>query len=284
MKSYIHISGVAAACALVMGAISATAPSSAFAGEACNRVAAGEPSAWEARGTPECLKAKVGVGEFILVITPGKLFKENILCNKVSAGEPSSFEDAACTKAKNGGGFAKIEDFVVFLLNGGQIPAATRVKLAGTLLLSDLKQKVELQCAGKGEGTVGPGDEDVTTSLTATSCTNQGSTSCPTPNVLAQKLPWKTELNETSGGAVVDEILNESGWQVTCAGIIKDTCLAAAGVPYVEVTKLSAVVEESFVGSKNEDIATCSLGGKEGDVVGSFTIEGAEAGNSISVS
>ncbi len=170
-----------------------------------------------------------------------------------------------------------------WLNNGAAIAAPVAVANKGTLKLADLKQKVELSCTGTGEGTVGPGKEDVTTVLTATSCTNVGSTSCPTPNAVAQKLPWLTGLN-TSGTSTIDEILQESGWQVTCAGIIKDTCTSTAKTPFVEVIKAAAIVEESFVEAKNQNIATCSLGGKEGDVVGTFTVEALSgSGNSISV-
>jgi len=167
-----------------------------------------------------------------------------------------------------------------WLNNGAAIATPVSVTLKGTLKLADLKQKVELTCTGTGTGTVGAGKEDVTSTLTATSCTNTGSTECPSPKAIAQKLPWKTELSGTL--PTVDKLLSESGWQVTCAGIVKDTCLATAGTPYIEVIKLAAIVEESFVAAKNENAATCSLGGKEGDVSGTFTVEGG-TGNSISV-
>jgi hypothetical protein len=167
-----------------------------------------------------------------------------------------------------------------WLNNGAAITTPVAVTLKGTVKLSDLKQKVILTCSGTGTGKVGAGKADETSTLTATSCTNEGSTECPSPKAVAQKLPWKTELSGTA--PTVDKILSESGWQVTCAGIVKDTCLSTAGTPFVEVTKLSAIVEESFVAAKNENAATCSLGGKEGDVAGTFTVEGG-TGNSISI-
>ncbi len=170
-----------------------------------------------------------------------------------------------------------------WLNNGAAIVAPIAVKTSGTLLLADLKQKVELQCTGTGEDTVGPGKEGLTSTATATSCTNVGSTSCPTPSVAAQKLPWLRIL-KIIAAIITSEITQESGWQVTCAGIIKDTCTAAANVLFVEVIKTAAVVEESFVEAKNQNVATCSLGGKEGDIVGTFTVEAlAGSGNSISV-
>ncbi len=168
-----------------------------------------------------------------------------------------------------------------WLSNGAAILTATAAVESGTVSLEDLKAGVGMQCVGTGTGTVGPGTTDVETTVKAEKCTITKGT-CPSPSAEAVKLPWTTGLRATTavGTGVEDAILSESGYAVTCAGIIKDSCTSRGGV--ILVTQLSAVVQEEFPAADNEDIGTCSLGGSEADISGSFSVEGT-GGDSISI-
>jgi hypothetical protein len=169
-----------------------------------------------------------------------------------------------------------------WLDNGATIVTPVSIEQFGALLLHDLRAKITLECGVKGTGTAGPGKEALQSSFNATSCKILEGT-CPTPNFTWLTLPYLLELT-ASGTATVVGVLGESGWQITCAGIIKDTCKIAASVPFVEVVKPASVVEVSYVEAKNQNVATCSLGGKEGDLSGGIAIKGKPEGNEVSVS
>ncbi len=171
-----------------------------------------------------------------------------------------------------------------WLSKGAAITTPVVTSLNGTLKLEDLKAGVGVQCHGVGVGTVGPGSTDVTEHLKAENCTVISGT-CPTPSAEPVKLPWTTELKTTTavGTGVEDALLSESGYAVTCAGIVKDTCTSAAEIPTVLVKTATPIVEEEFPEEDNKNIGTCSLGGKEGDVAGSFTLEGTTGSGGVTV-
>ncbi len=168
-----------------------------------------------------------------------------------------------------------------WLDNGAAIVTPVSIEQLGTLVLSDLKVGSALQCKFVGTGTAGPGKEALQSSFNATLCTAvEGS--CPTPRVTWLVLPYLLGLG-ISGTDTVVEVLGESGWQITCAGVIKDTCKIAAGIPFLEVIKGASVVEASYVEAKNLDVARCSFAGKEGDLYGQIAIEGKAETDKISI-
>jgi hypothetical protein len=170
-----------------------------------------------------------------------------------------------------------------WLSNGGAISTATSATQSGKVLLTDLSFGIAVECSGSGTGLVGPGATDVQETLTPSACTTVKG-SCSSPSAVAVGLPWTTSLKENAKKEVEDSITSKSGYQVTCSGVIKDTCESAASAATVLVTQITAVVKEEFPVVANEKIAKCSLGGAEaGDVSGKFEVVGTN-GDSVSVS
>lgn len=168
-----------------------------------------------------------------------------------------------------------------WLNNGASITEPVATKTTGKLLLTDLTFGIAVECNGGGTGTVGPGKEDLTKTLSPTGCETKKGT-CASPSATAFNLPWLTELG-LKGTTVKDEILTESGFSVTCSGVIKDTCKAGAGVPVV-LSVTNSPVEQEFPVAENENQANCSLGGsKSGDVSGKFKVEGESGSNKITI-
>jgi hypothetical protein len=90
----IRIIGLALVAVFAISAVAASTASAQLPEFVrCAKVAAGEPSSWEAG----CTTAKASGGYAKVSAGPG-------LCVKVAPGEPSSWEDAACTKPKTGTG------------------------------------------------------------------------------------------------------------------------------------------------------------------------------------
>ncbi|HWX46409.1 MAG TPA: hypothetical protein VNY52_13965 [Solirubrobacteraceae bacterium] len=183
-------------------------------------------------------------------------------CKEVGAGF-GSWENNLCTKAKAGGGWEWIQ-----MAEKQEVTSSDILKLSDRNGLGKGKP-VTLECTGTDAGTVGPESEDEVTKIEATKCVViEGE--CPTPNTKAVHLPWKTELREETGGEIRDAVKNSGagtpGWQVTCGGIVKDTCEAegSAGLENVEST---GEVIGKFDGKTKK--AKCSIGGEEsGEVTG----------------
>ena len=176
-----------------------------------------------------------------------------------------------------------------WLVNGASLSGEIRVDSesgalgSGSVVLTDLSAKVKVECEGTDKGTVtGPKSAEETT-VTATNCKTLEGT-CPSPLAKAAELPWKLELTGTTAPSL--KFLSKSGYEVVCAGIVKDTCLAEAGVP---VLNLTLPVEDplmfEFPVTSNENNATCSLNKeKKGDAAGLVFLLAEEAGKLLEVS
>lgn len=150
------------------------------------------------------------------------------------------------------------------------------VTMAGEpLLLWDMHAKVDLDCTGSGLGIVFE-KFDVVEEATATHCeVLEGF--CPSANATAANLPWLTELQgelKEPIGTVVDTLKADGkgapGWNVVCAGIIEDTCTTEAGFTNNTNSEESGVADVKSEFPEAGAEATCSLGGKEGLVVGNL--------------
>jgi hypothetical protein len=170
-----------------------------------------------------------------------------------------------------------------WLVNGAALSGSLAVKSHGKVVLTDLNAKVKLECEGTDSGTVtGPNLSEETT-VTATSCKTLEGT-CPSPSAKAHALPWKLELEEKVAGKVTNNFLTESGYEVVCAGIVHDTCVAKAGVPVLRLTNAS-LVEFEFPVTENENTAECSLSLKlVGDVAGTVVVESNVSGKTLTES
>ena len=172
-----------------------------------------------------------------------------------------------------------------WLVNGSALSGTLSVKSSGKVVLTDLNAKVKLECEGTDKGTVSGTKSSEETTVTATNCKTLEGT-CPSPSAKAHALPWKLELEEKVAGKVTSNFLTENGYEVVCAGIVHDTCVAKAGVPVLRLVAEGVTpVEFSFPATENENNAECSLSLKlVGDVSGTVKIEAEEAGKSLTVS
>jgi hypothetical protein len=152
------------------------------------------------------------------------------------------------------------------------------VEQTGTLTLEDEGSGVGLECTGKGTGKVLSAAKDIVETATASTCKTIKGT-CGTPNAVAVHLSWSTEL-ETVGTELRDKVTNSGagtpGWNVTCFGIIKDTCEGATSTKITVGTGSPADVVSSF--DTKSPQANCSVGGAaKGKVLGellTFSTEG----------
>jgi hypothetical protein len=185
-----QIIGLALVAVFAMSAVAASVASAQLPEFVrCAKVAAGEPSSWEAG----CTKAKVGGGYAKVSAGPG-------LCVKVAPGEPSSWANATCTTA--GTGFIKIA-------------AAGKPKFTSASGLTELEtvSGTKVICkkdTNKGELT---GDQTDTVTITFTECTFEGKP-CTTgkepagtivTNLLASKLVYLNEAHTIVGLALTPQ-------------------------------------------------------------------------------
>jgi hypothetical protein len=169
-----------------------------------------------------------------------------------------------------------------WLVSNEKVAGATKVDSEGTVLLTDLNAKVKLECTGTDKGTVTGEKAAEETTVTATACTTLEGT-CPSPSAKAADLPWKLELSGTA--PTVLKFLGKSGYEVVCAGFVKDTCVAEPGVPLLELLlPVEDPLHFEFPVAANENKATCSLNGaKEGDASGLIFLLAEEAGKLLEV-
>jgi hypothetical protein len=202
------------------------------------------------------------------------------LCTNVGAGK-GSFKDSACKEKEEKGAWEWKE-----------VTGTNSVKLlnvaGGKLKLEDMKAETEIECTGEGQGTVGSGNKDVISSLTASSCSFVKAGKCESSKPVtanAVDLPWSTELILVSG-ATWDSIkadgAGEPGWNVECTvlGIFKisDEC---KGEAKTKMTNLAnGKIESAFEGEASGK-AKCSVGGAEQGLVSGAGIIEAEGGNGL---
>lgn len=157
-----------------------------------------------------------------------------------------------------------------FLDNGATIAAGSKIAAdsEGTVTLTDLAAGVAVECTGTDSGII-TGEKTATEEVvTATACTTVKG-SCSSPLAAAVKLPWTFELKNGTTNPLLNA-LKETGWDVTCSGIISDTCTSAAGLPVLELLlPIEDPLHFEWPATPNEGIGNCSLGGsKQGDVAG----------------
>jgi hypothetical protein len=169
-----------------------------------------------------------------------------------------------------------------WLLNGKPIAAPVLVnsKSIGKLLLADLAAPSKgtfIECEGNDEGTVGPGDKDLVSSITATKCNFEKGRSgaCEESKTVTAKalgLPWNTLLY-TENGKTRDSITSEHGtaigWNVECtvAGFFKVQDECTTKLASTAMANVTGGVSATFEASET---ASCTQGNStSGMVIGS---------------
>jgi len=185
-------------------------------------------------------------------------------------------------------------------LNAKAITTPTTSTTTGKLLLEDMNSiiKVDIECSGTFDGTVGPGAADeitkvlnsagaeetgknlAGTTVPSINCEIVSKGSCEEANkskivVFPIHLPWKSELLLPSGETRVDDLKEgtggEPGYEITCKavllGTVTDVCTGKPGsVMTNETGGVNGVFEEA---ETFNPAGNCSIGGeKEGLVVG----------------
>ncbi len=191
-------------------------------------------------------------------------------------------------------------------LKGKLLTVGTQIKSEGTVALEDRGLRTEVECAVKGEGTVGTlGTGEVSKmtgpkgeSVVSCGLVKKGECEGTTAEVEATGLPWNTELvdepvKNEKGEAVRDEVRDRfyrtgsAGWVVKCKdvlgekGVAKDTC----------VGEVSGNVENVVVGvpvefdAKSPHLTCSGTGGKEavGVLEGGLVIASTTEGATLSV-
>ena len=146
-------------------------------------------------------------------------------------------------------------------------------KWTGHIELTDTGAGAAVECEDTAEGSVGSGAVGTMSKWTSSNCvTKEGS--CPTPKMAAVKVPWRTELRLVAG-VVRDVTTSEAGFDITCSGIISDTCTGAAGTLSAAMANFASGVEASLGGKE----LRCTLGGANtGLVTGTQLIEATKGG------
>jgi hypothetical protein len=205
----------------------------------------------------------------------------------VEAGTGEYKTEEGCAKETEseeaGGNFVvQEEETPEWLVDGISLSGTLKVDSEGKVVLTDLNAKVKLECEGTDKGTVSAGQEAEETTVTVAGCkVLEGS--CPSPSAKATKLPWKLALTGT--GPTKLDFEGESGYEVVCAGIVHDTCVASAHIPVLDLESGSDPLNFEFPVKENENDATCSLNKKrEGDIAGNVFVLAEEGEELLEVS
>lgn len=158
-----------------------------------------------------------------------------------------------------------------WLANGEKITTPLAADSVGTLVLSDTKSGITVECSGLFEGTVGPGAADTITKVVGLGAGEELFIMCTTTvgnilctvgtlaEVMAVNLPWTTEALLATETEFRDDITagtgGNPGYEVECKGF-KDTC---TGVTSAKATNVTGGVEGLF--EEKSENATCSIGG-----------------------
>lgn len=218
------LAGLVAAVAMLavasVGVASASAATPDF--KICAKVAVAGTGAWE---DSKCSVADK-TNEFVKVTAPWVHIAGEEWCAPVEPGEPSTYEDAACTKAKAGGGFIKVKSKAVNPL------AFTSTSGAGTL--ETVKARTVKCTADTNEGELTGARSDVST-IKFTGCTTTKivTLKCQTTGAKEGEIVLKVQsllvyTNETT--KEVSELLRPAGWPTStefvtfeCTGLAKET-------------------------------------------------------------
>ena len=190
---------------------------------------------------------------------------------------PTRYATSQCEKAETGGGFewSELKGTEATVTQGTLILETSNVPIVG---------EVVMECSGTDEGSVGPGNQSRTTVVTTTTCTAGKNCEKVEKKAEAVNLPWNTELLETEG--VIHGTIRKGagaagppGWRATCKVLgteQKNECTSEAGLLLLSNKNTPGVVGPLLVLADfehpNKTLATCTVSGTKGDVLGSIAI------------
>ncbi len=240
--------------------------------------------------------------EWIIVEEEGKVIAPGVDCAKVAESGTGSYSNPECTTEEAGGKYVEIAGLTSTWLVNGAVPASATETLSvgvGVLTLEDMGVPAGVECTGADVtdvGTVGPGHEDTTTSVTftapATNCKptakaenlskEEKTNACESvKNVEALDLPWLTELAKGENAAKESVFLDrlsgdgkgEPAYLTECKtalGTVDDTCTEVSAGSTVEVKNETSDVNTVFpktLANEKTESAKCTIGGAENGLV-----------------
>ena len=187
--------------------------------------------------------------------------QETTKCEKVEKGK-GKYTNSECKTEGAPNEWEKITKFRPITT-----PVTASSKSVGSLTLSDSGAGTTIECTGTDSGTVGAGNKDEVTAITASACKFVSAGTCTASKPVTAKavnLPWVTELYEESG-KIRDHVKAHSGGgqpgyvvECTVAGIFKvqDECI---GETNTGMENVAGGVDASFDAITPK--ANCSIGG-----------------------
>jgi hypothetical protein len=173
-----------------------------------------------------------------------------------------------------------------FLVSGVAVksPEKVSVSLSGTLILEDMGKgsPTTIECTGTGTGVVEAAGKGLQETATATSCVTLAGT-CASPLAKAIHLPWTTQI-EGERNLISSSGAGAPGYEVTCFGIIHDTCEGTTSVGLENMPTETPPDLLAIFSATLSEPGKCTIGGvNEGLVIGEVLITAA-GGLSLAIS
>ncbi len=192
-------------------------------------------------------------------------------------GTGTKYSTNQCIKAESGGKFewAELKGTEKTTTNGTVVLETTGVPIVGEVVMS---------CSGTDTGSVGPGNQSRTETVTRVSCTAGKNCEAVEKGAEAVNLPWNSEALETEG--VIHGTIRKGagakgapGWRATCKvlGTVQENeCTSEAGLVTLTNVNSPGTVGPLLVLADfehpNKTLAGCTVSGTKGDVLGSIVI------------
>ena len=203
-------------------------------------------------------------------------------------GTGTRYSTNQCKEAASGGSF-----------EWGELTGTEKTVTQGTLILETtgvpIVGEVVIECSGTDTGSIGPGNQSRTLTVTTASCKAGKNCEKVESAATAVNLPWNTELLETEGN--IHGTLRKGagaagppGWRASCKvlGVVEaNECTSEAGLLILTNDNTPGTVGPLLVLADfehpNKTLAACTVSGTKGDVLGSISILAAN-GDAIRVS
>jgi hypothetical protein len=162
-----------------------------------------------------------------------------------------------------------------FLISGVAVKAGEKVSvsMSGALILEDMNKgsPMALECVGTGTGVVEAAGKGVQETATATSCVTLAGT-CASPSMKAIHLPWTTQI-EGERNLISSSGAGAPGYEVTCFGIIHDTCEGTTSVGLENMPTETPPDLLAIFSATLSEPGKCTIGGaNEGLIIGEVLV------------
>jgi hypothetical protein len=259
----IRMIGLALVAVFAFGALAATSALAQPEFIRCAKVAAGEPSSWEAG----CITKKASGGYAKVSAGPGT-------CVKVAPGEPSSWSNATCTTAKKGTGeYIKVAA-------AGKLNFTDKEKVSNFYATSSVGVPIVFTCTAdtsKGEITGNTTTAGVTVTFTGCTAREDEKASCSAKSTGEPAGTIKTNgLRDVLGTVAAAEAASEVGDALEPEGKEGFVTLEAECVELKKVQVLGSVIGEvpttmiNVMQTTGELIFTCNATTKTKQTIQKF--------------